>query len=81
MTRDHISRNEIRKDAVQDTLDATITAVGRVGGIVTGAVREVAHTVGDLASDVFEIRDAARKAKDEHSSGDPTAKGDTDEDV
>jgi len=76
MTRDHISRNEIRKDAVQDTLDATITAVGRVGGIVTGAVREVANTVGDLASEVFEIRDAARKAKEEHSSDEPPVKAD-----
>ncbi len=75
MTRDHISRNEIRKDAVQDTLDAAITAVGRVGGIVTGAVREVAHTVGDLASEVFEIRDAARKAK-EDSSDEPPVKAD-----
>jgi hypothetical protein len=30
--------------------------------IVTGAVRDVARAVGGFATEVFEIRDAARKA-------------------
>ncbi len=68
--RDHISNAEISKDALQDSVDATISAVSQVGGAVTGAVRDIAHAVGGLATDLFEIRDAARKARAEHPDGD-----------
>lgn len=61
--KDHLSKAEIRKDALQSTVEATATAVGGVATILTGAVRDIARTVGDLATDVFEIRDAARKAE------------------
>jgi len=64
--RDHISRGEIRKDALQDSVEATISAVGQVGGVITGAVRDVARTLGGLATDLYEIRDAARRATDDH---------------
>lgn len=64
--RDHISRNEIRKDAVQDSVEAAVTAAGQVGGAVTGAIRDVTRTLGDLATELFEIRDAARRAGEEH---------------
>jgi hypothetical protein len=39
--------------------------VGRIAGIVSGAVREVSHEVGEWASDVFEIREAADRARDD----------------
>lgn len=65
--RDHISRGEIRKDAIQESVEATITAAGQVGSAVTGAVREVARTVGGLATELFEIQEAARRAGREHS--------------
>lgn len=61
--KDHLSKAEIRKDALQSTVEATATAVGGVATILTGAVRDVARTVGDLATEVFEIRDAARRAE------------------
>lgn len=64
--RDHISRGEIRKDAIQDSVEAAIAAVGQVGGVITGAVRDVARTLGGLATDLYEIRDAARRARHEH---------------
>lgn len=64
--RDELSRAEIRKDALQDTVEATATAVGAVSRIVTTAVRDVARTVGGLATEVFEIRDAVRRARAEH---------------
>ena len=38
--------------------------------IVTTAVRDVAHTVGGFATEVFEIRDAARRAPEENRLGD-----------
>ncbi len=60
--RDRLSKAEIRKDALQDTVEATATAVGAVTTIVTGAVRDIARAVGGLATEVFEIRDAARRA-------------------
>ena len=62
-SKDHLSKAEIRKDALQSTVEATATAVGGVATILTGAVRDIARTVGDLATDVFEIRDAARRAE------------------
>jgi hypothetical protein len=64
--RDHLSRGEIAKDAVQSGAEAAAGAVGQVAGIITGAVRDVATTVGGLATELFEIRDAARRARSEH---------------
>ena len=69
--RDRISKAEIRKDALQGTVEATATAVGAVTGIVTTAVRDIARTVGGLATDVFEIREAARRAAEDHDADDP----------
>lgn len=60
--KDRLSKAEIRKDAVQDSVEAAATAVGQVTTILTGAVRDVARAVGGFATEVFEIRDAARKA-------------------
>lgn len=41
--RDDLSKAEIRKDALQDGVDATANAVVTVTTILTTAVREVAH--------------------------------------
>jgi len=64
--KDELSRAEIRKDAVQGTVEAAASTVGQVATIVTGAVRDVATAVGGFATEVFEIRDAARRAAAEH---------------
>lgn len=61
-----MSKAEIRKDALQDTVEATATAVGTVTTIVTTAVRDIARAVGGLATEVFEIRESARRAHDDH---------------
>ena len=66
--KDHLSKAEIRKDAVQDTIEATAGAVGAVTVILTRAVGDVARTVGGLVTEVFEIRDAARKAGTDHAA-------------
>lgn len=65
--KDHLSRTEIRKDAVQGTVEAAAGMVGQVATIVTGAVRDVAGAVGGFATEVFEIRDSARRAAAEHA--------------
>lgn len=62
---DKLSKAEIRKDALQDTVEAAAHAVGAVTNIVVGAVGDVAKAVGGFATDVFEIRDAARRAAED----------------
>ena len=59
---DRLSRAEIRKDAVQDTFTAATHAVGAVTGIVIGAVGDIGKALGGFATEVFEIRDSARRA-------------------
>jgi hypothetical protein len=60
-----LSRGEIRKDAVQDTVAAAATTAGEVATIITAAVKDVAGAVGGLATELFEIRDSARRAADD----------------
>lgn len=59
---------ETRKDLVQEAVESGATHVGRIATIVTGAVRDVAREVGSFATDVFEMREASRRALDEHES-------------
>jgi len=63
---DHLSRSEIRKDAVQSTVEAAAGTVGAVTTILTTAVKDVAGALGGFATEIFEIRDAARRAEDDH---------------
>ena len=60
--KDQLSRAEIRKDAVQGAVEAAASTVGQVATIITGAVKDVASAVGGFATEVFEIRDSARRA-------------------
>lgn len=62
-----LSRNEIRKDAVQDTVAAAATTVGQVTTIITGAVRDVAGSIGGFATELFEIRESAKRAMDDEA--------------
>jgi hypothetical protein len=57
-----VSKIEIGKDTVQVLTESAANHVGRIATIVTGAVREIAHEVGEWASDAFEMREAADKA-------------------
>jgi hypothetical protein len=72
---DHLSKSEIRKDAVQGTVEAAASTVGQVTTIIAGAVKDVASVIGGFATEVFEIRDSARKASAEHV---PELSGDED---
>jgi len=56
---------EIGKDTIQATVEAAAGTVGQVATIITSAVRDVATAIGDFATEVFEIRDAAKKAQDD----------------
>ena len=63
--KDQLSTSEISKDAVQSALEAAATTVGQVTSIITHAVKDVAGAMGGFATEVFEIRDSARKAREQ----------------
>jgi hypothetical protein len=65
--QDHFSKAEIGKDAVQSTVEAAAETAGQVARIITKAVQEVVGAVGGFATEIYEIRDAARKASDEQA--------------
>lgn len=71
--KDRISKAEIRKDAVQDGVEAVTQAVGQGAQIVVGAVGDIARTVGGLATELFEIRDSARRASRDQEGESPTS--------
>lgn len=56
------SRFEIGKDTVQVLTESAATHVGNIATIITGAVRGVAHELGEWATDAFEMREAAERA-------------------
>jgi len=62
LSRDHLSRAEIRKDAVQSAVEAAAGTVGSVTTILATAVKDVAGALGGFATEMFEIRDSARRA-------------------
>lgn len=66
---DHLSKAEIAKDAVQAGAEAAAHTVGEVASILTKAVGDVAAAVGGFATEVFEIRDASRRAARQHLDG------------
>ena len=67
--KDDLSKAEIRKDAVQQAIGAAAGTVGQVTTILTAAVRDVADALGGFATDMFELRDATRRAESEHRIG------------
>ena len=64
--KDRLSKTEIRKDALQDGVTAASQVVGTVTTIITAAVGDIARAVGGFATEIFEIRDAARRAGRDH---------------
>jgi hypothetical protein len=65
---DRLSKTEIRKDALQEIVESGASTVGEVASIITTAVKDVANAIGGFATDMFEIRDASRRAS--HLSAD-----------
>ena len=57
-----IGRFEVRKDILQVLTESAANHVGRIATIVTGAVRDITHEVGEWTSEVFEMREAAAQA-------------------
>jgi hypothetical protein len=66
---EQLSRTEIGKDALQETVESVASAVGEVTSIITTAVKDIAGAIGGVATDLFEIRDGIRQAS-EHTETD-----------
>jgi hypothetical protein len=47
-------------------VEAAATAVAQVSSIVSHAVKDVAGAVGGFATEVFEIRDSAKRAREQN---------------
>lgn len=60
-----LSKLEIRKDTMQSAVEAAAGTVEEVTSIVTSAVKGVAGSLGGLATELFELRDSARKASED----------------
>jgi len=54
---------ETAKDTVQVLTESAASHIGRIAVIITGAVRDVTREVGDWATDAFEMREAAKRAR------------------
>lgn len=61
---EQLSKTEIGKDALQETVVSVASAVGEVASIITTAVKDVAGAIGGVATDIFEIRDGVRRASE-----------------
>jgi hypothetical protein len=62
---------ETRKDTVQVAVESAFHHVGQIAGIIAGAGREVTRELGGWATEVFEMREAARRAAADRDA--PTA--------
>jgi hypothetical protein len=69
---ERLSKTEIRKDAMQEIVGSGASTVGDVASIITTAVKDVANAIGGFATDVFEIRDGARRASKQSAVEDET---------
>ena len=58
-----LERIETRKDTLQVAIESGATHVGQIVGIVARAVRDVTRELGDWATDIFEMREAAKRAE------------------
>ncbi len=63
-----LSRREITKDVVQQYVEAALTTAGGVAAICFDAARRVTHEVGAFGTEVFEIREARRRAQQDDAT-------------
>ncbi|PRX48447.1 hypothetical protein B0I33_104263 [Prauserella shujinwangii] len=63
-----VGKFESGKDTVQELTESAATHIGNIAGIITGAVRDVARETGDWITDVFEMREASRRAREDSAA-------------
>ncbi|SOD72787.1 hypothetical protein SAMN05892883_2124 [Jatrophihabitans sp. GAS493] len=62
-----VSGVEAGKDTVQELAESAATHIGTIATIVTGAVRDVTREIGTWLTDLFEMREAAKRATRDYS--------------
>ena len=65
-----LSDLETRKDTVQVAVEEAFHHVGQIAGIIAGAGRDITRELGEWATDLFEMRDAARRARADREAAD-----------
>ena len=60
-----LDRLETSKDTIQVAIESGATHVGGIIAIVVGAVRDITREVGEWATDVFEMQEAAQRAHED----------------
>ncbi|EID80681.1 MULTISPECIES: hypothetical protein [Rhodococcus] len=66
-----VGKFERRKDTVQELTESAATHVGHIATIIAGAVRDVTREIGDWVSDGIEMREAAKKAREDEGEDRP----------
>jgi hypothetical protein len=54
---------ETRKDTIQVAVESGFHHIGRIASIIAGAGRDVTREIGEWATGVLEMREAARRAR------------------
>jgi hypothetical protein len=70
-----LSKAETRKDVVQVVVESGATHAGRIAGIVSGAVRDVTRELGEFTSELFEMRDASKRAEADRQAAEQQESG------
>jgi hypothetical protein len=58
-----LEKSETRKDTIQVAIESGFSHIGQIMSIIVTAGRDVTRELGDWASDIFEMREAARRAR------------------
>lgn len=66
-----VGKFERRKDTVQELTESAATHVGHIATIIAGAVRDVTREICDLVSYGIEMREAAKKAREDEGEDKP----------
>lgn len=64
-----VGKFERNKDTVQELTESAANHVGKIAVIIAGAVRDVTREIGDWVSDGIEMREAAKKAREDSPVG------------
>ncbi len=66
-----LSRREIAKDVVQQSAEAAIATGGHIAAIVFESARRITNEIGSFGTEIFEIREASRRATDDAEDTNP----------
>lgn len=66
-----LSRREIAKDVVQQSVEATISTAAHIVAILFDGARRMTTEIGGLGTELFEIREASKRAGEDAEETNP----------